>query len=317
MVLWGHSIQYLQSVPFYENAVYRIIYSFHMPLFMMISGYFSISSMSLSLLTFIKKKGFQLLVPAVIWSIIVWGVNASLGNHQSIFFHIVEDYWFLKSLFVCYSVCWLGQKTKMKLWQWGLLTIIFTQFIEIYKISLMYPCFFIGYVLRFKDLSGFISKRNVIAILACVFIISLFFWDQSFWDNIASFKRAVLLLGLGELDWSWFYYRYFPYFIGIIGSLFFIGLFLKLQFFYDGKGRFCRMCADWGSKTMGIYLIQLVLLETVLPHYVTFDSINLLFPYNFIITPMIASVILFLCVVIIKILEKSKPAQAILLGKTE
>lgn len=40
LVLWGHAEQYLLSCDYAERAVYRHIYSFHMPLFMMISGFF-------------------------------------------------------------------------------------------------------------------------------------------------------------------------------------------------------------------------------------------------------------------------------------
>ena len=44
-VIFGHSIQfgsghvYLENELFYENPVFKIIYSFHMPLFALISGY--------------------------------------------------------------------------------------------------------------------------------------------------------------------------------------------------------------------------------------------------------------------------------------
>ena len=41
LMLWGHCIQCccLGDFDFYENDVFRVIYSFHMPLFMLISGY--------------------------------------------------------------------------------------------------------------------------------------------------------------------------------------------------------------------------------------------------------------------------------------
>ena len=45
LVVLGHSIQYaigsewLTSQKFYDDIIFRAIYSYHMPLFMMISGY--------------------------------------------------------------------------------------------------------------------------------------------------------------------------------------------------------------------------------------------------------------------------------------
>ena len=41
LMLWGHCVQYCipQEMDFFENVVFKTIYSFHMPLFAMISGY--------------------------------------------------------------------------------------------------------------------------------------------------------------------------------------------------------------------------------------------------------------------------------------
>lgn len=55
-VMWGHCIQYFTSGSFAADPVFRVIYSFHMPLFMMISGYFSWQSMDLPLGRFFEKS---------------------------------------------------------------------------------------------------------------------------------------------------------------------------------------------------------------------------------------------------------------------
>ena len=41
LMLWGHCIQYcaLDDTTFMGNSVFRTIYSFHMPIFMLVSGY--------------------------------------------------------------------------------------------------------------------------------------------------------------------------------------------------------------------------------------------------------------------------------------
>lgn len=63
LVLWGHCIQYFTSGNPIDKPVYVYIYSFHMPLFMMISGYFASSSISLPIKELLKKKTIQLLLP--------------------------------------------------------------------------------------------------------------------------------------------------------------------------------------------------------------------------------------------------------------
>ena len=50
LVLWGHSTQYFFTSNFIEEPVFRVIYRVHMPLFIMISGYFAVNSI---------KKGFK------------------------------------------------------------------------------------------------------------------------------------------------------------------------------------------------------------------------------------------------------------------
>lgn len=41
LVIAGHAVQYLISGHYYDKEVYRLIYSFHMPLFMAITGFFA------------------------------------------------------------------------------------------------------------------------------------------------------------------------------------------------------------------------------------------------------------------------------------
>ena len=49
LVLYGHCIQYYEGGNCAENYPWLIIYSFHLPLFMIVSGYFSGNSLKSSL----------------------------------------------------------------------------------------------------------------------------------------------------------------------------------------------------------------------------------------------------------------------------
>lgn len=70
LVLWGHSIQHLTPSGFMDNPVFRLIYSFHMPLFMIISGYFASGIIKKSWKNLLVKKSLQLVVPTIIPTII-------------------------------------------------------------------------------------------------------------------------------------------------------------------------------------------------------------------------------------------------------
>ena len=318
LVLWGHSIQYYQTIMFYENPVARVICSFHMPLFMMIAGYFSVSSMQMSVVDLIKKKGLQLIVPALIWSLIVFGADYFYGGYHSFRIHIKEDYWFLKSLFVCYLLTWLGCNLKVREIVWIPLLILFTQFVEIWKIPLMYPCFIIGFLLRMHNgFKGKVSSGGGTIILGITFVLCLLLWDQTFWEKCYGIRKTIadIYVGNSQFEWHWLFRWYYPYLIGIVGSLFFIGLFNRLFSKVDNnKNSIISLCSDWGQKTMGVYLIQLLLLETILPNYFCFDGVNLII-YDFIITPLISLAALVTCVYMVKLLEKSKITSILLLGK--
>lgn len=62
LVVLGHSIQFslgpdwLESKQFFDNVVFKTIYSFHMPLFMLISGYLFYYSNKKNLRTLMISK---------------------------------------------------------------------------------------------------------------------------------------------------------------------------------------------------------------------------------------------------------------------
>lgn len=154
LVLWGHCLQYFRSSDFHENTVWQIIYSFHMPLFMMISGYFSKSSMKLSFAEILKKKFSQLVLPCLSWTIIMWCgyicldvIGMHWGNKGLTTDHFIElllnNLWFLKSCFLCYILCFIGLRTRMML-----LCIVVSMFIPYCQLNMMFVPFVTGYYLH-------------------------------------------------------------------------------------------------------------------------------------------------------------------------
>lgn len=72
LVLWGHCILHLQGYEYdcNDNWLYRLISSFHMPLFMMVCGFFGANVNRLDFKTFFLKKFRTLLMPALTMGII-------------------------------------------------------------------------------------------------------------------------------------------------------------------------------------------------------------------------------------------------------
>jgi len=71
LVIWGHTIQYCYAgnMAFYENPVFRFIYGFHMPFFMIISGYLFWKSCKRTDFNGIVKKQFvNIAYPLFVWN---------------------------------------------------------------------------------------------------------------------------------------------------------------------------------------------------------------------------------------------------------
>lgn len=68
LMVLGHGIQYIGNGDFWNNPFFQIIYSFHMPLFMLVSGYLfflTVSRKSLGKIITTKLK--SLILPVVSW----------------------------------------------------------------------------------------------------------------------------------------------------------------------------------------------------------------------------------------------------------
>ncbi len=163
LVIWGHCIGSLANAGDGSDLVYRIIYSFHMPLFMMMSGYFATSSMESAPWAFLKKKFMQLIFPCILWGALCWVFLESIhsfhyGNPEfSDFgllsdFYWLSDFWFLKSCFICYCLAYIGSHIGLRRPYWMILTIMISQVITPFFVSFMYPCFIIGMELKYNKL---------------------------------------------------------------------------------------------------------------------------------------------------------------------
>jgi fucose 4-O-acetylase-like acetyltransferase len=128
LVVIGHAIQKNIQDP-NNNYVYQLIYSFHMPLFMFLSGYTTIISGQIIEWQMINKRARTLVVPFISWFILDSLFKMATTKQTSFLYHcrrLVEspDYglWFLWTLFSIYCVyvfaeqvaCfWNHKSTKM------------------------------------------------------------------------------------------------------------------------------------------------------------------------------------------------------------
>lgn len=334
LVLWGHSIQYFLTSNFYDEPVYRIIYSFHMPLFIMISGYFSLSSMSQPLFAFVKKKFIQLLLPCFSWIVVLGLVEFLSRTHfltqspallfihmKGMLFYIFWSFvgkfpfWFLKTCFFCYLLAYLGSHLKMNKYLWMSLTVILSQFFPFYySFDIMYPCFLVGMELRANS-KFYIQICRHYFWLFVMFFLMLCFWDQFFWGFDGILRTLIVgYLHIDSYSFITMVSKFYKIIIGLFGSLAFVGLICSL-ITQERKGWLISLCSNWGQYTLGIYILQAIILETYLAKHILLDDFNF-FVFNFLLAPILSFLVMAICVYIIKLMSMSAKMAFFFYGKS-
>lgn len=103
LVIIGHCIQ-ITDADFDHNAFFRFIYSFHMPLFMWVSGYVNYRDGG-NTLHVIKRRARQLALPFLSWTLLGSLIAQNPWHMVEVFFNPTLSVWFVWDLFliVCFS----------------------------------------------------------------------------------------------------------------------------------------------------------------------------------------------------------------------
>lgn len=180
LVVLGHSVQTFATKGQFDNyLLFRIIYSFHMPLFMFLSGAaaaYSIRPMNFDLL---KRKFYMLVIPFLSWYVV--GYYLTTAHSQQ----TIETYthklvaspdvglWFLWALFLNFCCLALGKKMEkyFKLYSY-LVVWLAIMAVPIGKYGIgsvkWYLPFFISGYLIFLYRKGLVIYRNIAITLSVI-----------------------------------------------------------------------------------------------------------------------------------------------------
>ena len=245
LVILGHTIQYFAH-NFDTNHVANYIYSFHMPLFFMISGFcagYSKHGLWLS----IKKSLVQLLIPFIIWSILLCWLN-KLDWKDAII--INPRYWFLIVLFyvrIIHTIC-QSLSAKIKISEWIVLAfaVICLAAIQFIAGNTMIPCFnvvyyyllfyVIGYsICRFySDMEMVLKNKFLLILSGIVFLIWGFFFRRGVVPSIIAFLPG------------------FAYFIPIALIGCYVCFNLSLNYFNTEN----KLMGFFGIHSLGVYVFS-------------------------------------------------------------
>ena len=318
-MLWGHCIQFCSAGQFevFDNRCFQFIYSFHMPLFMLISGYlFFISSRKRSLSELVIYKSKNILYPLIMCTCFNFLLT------QFIVFLMTENYinilsgvnlnslWYLWSLFSCSVVLSFAIKTSKNI----IIKILFIIFGLLFLIILpcaemnvyMYPYFIIGYIIsKFHvSIKRFIMPIGILSFVVFVFMFCFY--------NSSHLIYTTGLLG-GETLYTSLCIDIFRWFIGLFGSLTVVCLSLLLYKFIN-RFILCKFLEQLGAHSLSIYTLSVAFLSFWLPIlckaiYARIrmpDLCSFIWIYNFVITVIIAFIYAVLLLGFTKLLKYLK-----------
>jgi len=285
LVIWGHVIQQgLYGVTdVTENLVFKWIYSFHMPLFMLISGFFFYHSQkkkTLRDLVVNKIGGF--LKTLVVWNTVCYGCRLLLLLLQNEAIEVSVKAW-LEEVFMGYWFLWailsyttiVGIVTKLmsrKWWIAGCFILIPVLMISPCRwvILSMYPFFVVGiFYSKFIDEGRTILPYLKYLFVGCYFIGMVYYIHAPAIGNgeIKGLLDVCIGMVRGQNNVTAVLRKLFQtglfYFLGLTGSA-------TLIIAADWLGKrikrnaMVRSIAWMGQHSLQIYILQRVLVEIIL-----------------------------------------------------
>ena len=319
LVVLGHCIQcgsgaaFNEQQLFFDDGLFRFIYSFHMPLFMIISGFlYGKTSTNKPLLSMIKGRTLRLLLPVVVWQTGLTAIALVRGGGFDFLSYcksIIEGFWFLWAAWWATIICTIVDRiTKSKTIRVGihagiiLITLFTPDELNFSLHKFMYVSFLTGlFAARSnwdeKKLSGN-RKISFLIVMAAVFAgLFLLFRKESF----------IYISGwtlLGKENWltilGWDIYRIT---IGIVGATIIIYLVYLLI-----PAEKEKLLKDAGKNTSGIYILQTFANTAMLKFLAGIQ-------HRMLINIGEAIVVFIACYIIVKLISKIPYASCILFGQ--
>lgn len=311
-MIWGHCVQYCipHGVDFFENTVFKFIYSFHMPLFMLISGYLFYASLEKrEFKEIISHRVSTLLYIAVAGGIFIWMLTTMIyrlifGGGYSIlidgkWLSSITDLWFVWSVLTSTLVVSFVYKKVKNVYLRILCLIVGALFVFIFPNAdlnlYMYPYFLLGYFYakyraKFNNVVFKVLKYLTIP----VFIILLFIFKKKHYIYLS----GILCKTYGV--WGCIDLNLFRWIIGLVGCIAVISIsklifdvFIKNKREMPPKIAFAKL----GEKSLQMYVLQSIIVSFWLKLFyslfiIIVPSVDVFFARNIIIYNLVFTVIL-------------------------
>ena len=276
LVVWGHTIQFGgSSMELFANKAFIFIYSFHMPLFLLISGYFLAKSAGRrSLVQNLGKKLVHIAVPAVLggagFYVVKLAVERLLGSDAypisaAMLFEEIGNIWFLWCMFMCSVALLAADALVRKLGSSKMMPVIlaavFVLFVFLpyseYNLYL-FPYFLTGYAIEKagaenKNLKK-LSRLELFSIVLFPMLLQNFSERHFIYSSgirlFSSVYGAAAQLAIDVFRWL----------IGFAGCFVVLMFARKLEEAFP-TNKICDLIGDIGKYTLEIYILERIVVE--------------------------------------------------------
>lgn len=316
LVLLGHSIQKL-SAGGVMDGLFDFIYSFHMPLFMMLSGFFLAKSLDCGIKRFLITRSRQLLLPVLSFSVVAFAVSKTIPylditDGLGFFAYLVGgDMWFLKYLFVCTLIAYLSDRLFRIRFLAAVIPSVLLVSLSRVGIFRIHPFLWMGYYIHKYEKTIFRHTKWLLPVAVAVFIFLLHFWQMKY--DTPHFRFVTIKHGI-SLSWYDLGVVVYRFAIGVFGSLVFLCIFKIIR--WDAVEKrfhaFSTFCLNAGRRTLGIYCLQVYLLEDV-ARCVTLPAHGIVADVAIVSGVAVAEFIM--CNILVGLMEKCRLTRLLFLGQ--
>ncbi|WP_404928059.1 nodulation factor fucose acetyltransferase NolL [Mesorhizobium sp. ORM16] len=221
LVIIGHLLQYIiyrGTEDFWESSYYNLIYIFHMPLFMAISGYVSSAAVFRKPFTQgVRDRAVQLLLPMFVWCAFIFAIKSATiyptksqtGVLLDLSKEVIGTYWFIWAAFISFVLVRVFATSKwLPMWiisasaigiAFAPITLSITPLVRY-----TYPFYCLGVLFaqpigRKKSIIW--TNKSTFVLLSVISFISLLCWDKQTYafnnhvliDDEESAKQVLLM----------------------------------------------------------------------------------------------------------------------------
>lgn len=311
-VVYTHCLQFMGIGFYWHHPLFKLTYAFHMPLFMVVSGYFASRALQLPMKELIKKKSIQLLLPCITAAIVVIIINRLIGwnpKHAGLR-EFATNLWYLKSLFACFCIGKLAMMgSRGKTWIAVCLGLLMALPVHLYHVNFMMPFFWLGFL--WKKHPDAIRKFAWPVLIVSTLVFGLL-WP--FWDGQhTTYVTPLQLVKIHQMKWIGF--GNLPSYclrtaIGIAG----VGMVASAVCLLEKRGiRFDRL-SRMGQYTLELYTLHFLFINTNLMAACSIPYCRGWYEVGY--CGLATLLLLLICYLLIRLIYRSRWASLLFFGKS-